>query len=239
MTGHAGEFPNCRCYPEPVIPREGGGVYKPSLPTAAQEKNLGKPIPVSQYERQQAELEAARAAAPANGFEKALDIRPGPPLDIPEATSGANPNFHKGEEYQINCQRCVHAYELRRRGYNVEAQPVKNGIVGSVKQGDECFDGARISGWPDDLKGLTKKKLTDKLNAMPDGARMGVFVRWTARAGHTFVCEKENGVLRFIDPQTGKDGSNLLTRGKKFGFYRMDNLKLLEQIDWQTVVKKV
>jgi hypothetical protein len=214
-------------------------VYKPSLPTAAQEKNLGKPIPVSRYERQQAELEAARAAAPANELEKALDIRPGSSMDIPQATSGANPNFHKGEEYQINCQRCVPAYELRRRGYNVEALPVKNKAYGQVTLGPECFEGAQISGWPNDPSGLTKKELTDQLNALPDGARMSVFVRWTANYGHTFVCEKENGILRFIDPQTGKDGSGLLTRGRKFGFYRMDTLKLREDLDWKTVVKKV
>jgi SPP1 gp7 family putative phage head morphogenesis protein len=238
MRGHAGEFPNCRCYPEPVIPRDeddrSAGVYRPSLPTQAQEKNLGKPIPVSRYEREQAE----REAVPANEFEKALDIRPGPPLDIPEAASGANPNFQKGKEYQINCQRCVPTYELRRRGYNVEAQPVVNNDKGQVAHGMECFDGAQPVGWPRNLKGITGKELEEQLNALPDGARAAVFVCWGGPKGHTFVCEKLNGALRFIDPQSGQGGSGHLTVGKKFGFYRMDNLKLREKIDWKTVVKK-
>ena len=55
MTGHAGEFPNCRCYPEPVIPRgdDGtGGVFRPALPTAAEERNAGEKRLLSQWERE-------------------------------------------------------------------------------------------------------------------------------------------------------------------------------------------
>ena len=51
MTGHAGEFPNCRCYPEPVVPREGGGVYRPALPTQGEERNAGEQKLLSQWER--------------------------------------------------------------------------------------------------------------------------------------------------------------------------------------------
>ena len=52
MQGHAGEFPNCRCYPEPVVPNNEGGVYKPPLPTQGQEKNSGEQALLSQYEKQ-------------------------------------------------------------------------------------------------------------------------------------------------------------------------------------------
>jgi SPP1 gp7 family putative phage head morphogenesis protein len=55
MRGHAGEFPNCRCYPEPVIPRDdddrAAGVYRPSLPTQAQERNAGEKRLLSVWER--------------------------------------------------------------------------------------------------------------------------------------------------------------------------------------------
>jgi SPP1 gp7 family putative phage head morphogenesis protein len=51
MIGHAGEFPNCRCYPEPVIPNDAGGVFRPSLPTAAQERNHGEQRLFSTWER--------------------------------------------------------------------------------------------------------------------------------------------------------------------------------------------
>ena len=58
MKGHAGEFPNCRCYPEPVIPRldGNGGVYKPPLPTQAQERNSGKQAPLSRWEKAGGEM---------------------------------------------------------------------------------------------------------------------------------------------------------------------------------------
>lgn len=56
MKGHAGEFPNCRCYPEPVIPREDengdkAGVYRPPLPTRGQERNAGEKKLLSVWER--------------------------------------------------------------------------------------------------------------------------------------------------------------------------------------------
>lgn len=52
MTGHAGEFPNCRCYPEPVIPRsDGKGVYKPMLPTQEEERESGQKRLLTQWEK--------------------------------------------------------------------------------------------------------------------------------------------------------------------------------------------
>lgn len=42
MTGHAGEFPNDRCYPEPVIPCGDGATYSQPLPTQEKEKAEGE-----------------------------------------------------------------------------------------------------------------------------------------------------------------------------------------------------
>ena len=47
----------------------------------------------------------------------------GQPMEVDPAARDANPNYAKGEEYQTNCQRCIWAYEMRRRGYDVEAKP--------------------------------------------------------------------------------------------------------------------
>jgi len=52
MTGHAGEFPNCRCYPEPVIHDSAGKAAASPLPTAAQEQQGGKHVLRSEWERQ-------------------------------------------------------------------------------------------------------------------------------------------------------------------------------------------
>ncbi|MDR1659118.1 MAG: hypothetical protein LBR94_02095 [Desulfovibrio sp.] len=75
--------------------------------------------------------------------------------------------------------------------------------------------------------------------ALPDDARVGVFVQWSKTSAHTFICEKVNGSLRFVDPQTGKACPEYLTRGKKFGYYRMDTLTLQEHADWKTTIKAV
>lgn len=52
MTGHAGEFPNCRCYPEPVIPKtDTRKTFAPALPTESDEKaHLARPL-LSEWER--------------------------------------------------------------------------------------------------------------------------------------------------------------------------------------------
>ena len=53
MTGHAGEFPNCRCHPEPVIPRT-DDTQRPffkGLPTQEEEKHSGEKLFKSQWEK--------------------------------------------------------------------------------------------------------------------------------------------------------------------------------------------
>lgn len=49
--------------------------------------------------------------------------RNGKARTIDEALAATNPNYDKGLEWQQNCQRCVFAYEMERRGYDVEAMP--------------------------------------------------------------------------------------------------------------------
>lgn len=53
MTGHAGEFPYCRCYPEPVIPKGDGTrkTFAPALPTQEQEKARGEKRLLTHWER--------------------------------------------------------------------------------------------------------------------------------------------------------------------------------------------
>jgi len=41
MTGHAGEFPNCRCYPEPVVHDSAGREAAAPIPTMKEEKESG------------------------------------------------------------------------------------------------------------------------------------------------------------------------------------------------------
>ncbi len=51
-------------------------------------------------------------------------------MSVKDAYAGANPYYDdtgSHAEYNMNCQRCVVAYELRRRGYDVVALPTYQG----------------------------------------------------------------------------------------------------------------
>ena len=182
----------------------------------------------------------------ADDVEKALGVRKGKPIDYREAAEKANPNFHVDTAYQINCQRCVPVYELRRRGYPVTAMPKRNqydGKANACLYGYECFDSPQVKGVWGRHQVLNKTDLLKALKDLPDGARVGIIWAWPgkSRSGHTTVCEKINGKLVFMDPQTGKIGDETLGKAhRSFGYswYRMDDLELNQDMDWAQVASK-
>ena len=186
------------------------------------------------------------ASTTSDTVEKALGIRKGPPMDYREAAEKANPNFHVDTAYQINCQRCVPIYELRGRGYPVTAMPKRNqydGKANACLYGYECFDSPQVKGVWGRHPVLNKTDLLKALKDLPDGARVGIIWAWPgkSRSGHTTVCEKINGKLVFMDPQTGKIGDETLGKAhRSFGYswYRMDDLELNQDMDWAQVASK-
>ena len=58
----------------------------------------------------------------------AIGVKQGLPMAQTEAMKGANPRYNLDLSYKINCQRCVPTYEMRRRGYDVAANPNNGGI---------------------------------------------------------------------------------------------------------------
>ena len=138
-------------------------------------------------------------------------------ISLSKALSGTNPNYIKGvrNEYSTNCQRCVPTYEMRRRGYNVEALPNSGDGLGRLSMivkmwGLNKNDKYYIS--PKLLAGGANKKVDYNqeyadwfkfIGDMPNGARAQVGWMWKgSRAGHTIMTEKKAGKLVFIDPQT-------------------------------------
>ena len=61
----------------------------------------------------------------------------------------------------------------------------------------------------------------------PDGSRHIIYTAWkNNRSAHVFIAEKENGIIRFVDPQTNKDNvEDYFSRSKegKFGILRVDD----------------
>ena len=127
------------------------------------------------------------------------------------ALSGTNPNYDKAREYQINCQRCVPTYEMRRRGYNVEALGNYDKRLSSLinirkmwgVKSDEIFRNYRKNE-SGELENLNIAYFKEYLKNIENGERHQIGWLWREESGHTILVERKNGILKFIDPQTNK-----------------------------------
>ena len=148
--------------------------------------------------------------------------------------AAVNPNYSAGVEWRINCQRCVGAYEMRRRGYDVTAKP-RPMTAGRPDPSDELPNRNSAGGWPHMFDGATlescasnsgdgtRKKVDVLMESYGDGARAIVRVEWQKKyggGGHVFIAERRGDKTVFIDPQNGRlDCSGYFTRVKKNGTY--------------------
>lgn len=176
-------------------------------------------------------------------IETLLGVTRGNSIIYSEAVAKANPDYKINADCQINCQRCVPTFELRRRGYPVEAipKPKTNPSKSGIRNGNECFKNAPIKGVYGKTPKLTKADLLRDLKSFPDGARFGIIWMWPGRrSAHTIACEKINGKLVFMDPQTGVTGTAALGQADRttgYSYYRMDDKDLADNFLWDDVVK--
>ena len=138
-----------------------------------------------------------------------------------------NPNFHLGAPFQNNCQKCVPAYEMRMRGYNVVARPTFDLATDGFAQNDwdKAFEGAVIK---ECFIGNGKSEVVNQMKAWGDGARGEVYVVWEAGGAHVFVAENRNGEIHFSDPQNGELDTDYYFNYVKDGLtkiFRIDNLE--------------
>lgn len=144
-----------------------------------------------------------------------------------------NPNWSQSEEWQINCQRCVPAYEMRRRGYDVTARPKPSNVLVS----DLCYHPFAVWENPTIISasGNGRQDIENQMAQWGDGARAQITVVWNdGESGHTFIAEQENGRTRFIDPQTGSENSSWYFSRVQEGstrFCRIDNLNVTNRIN--------
>jgi SPP1 gp7 family putative phage head morphogenesis protein len=151
----------------------------------------------------------------------------GSSFDISDALKGTNPNYSLGGQYKVNCQRCVQAYEFRRRGFDVEALP-KPKIGNTIDWGNECFVNANGVKPPFRLH-QSENSVKNELANAPDGARYIIYTAWKSHSAHVFIAEKENGIIKYVDPQTGDaDVKDYFSNGRHgmFGFLRIDDKDL-------------
>lgn len=155
---------------------------------------------------------------------------------VEDATMNTNPNHnYEYREYSENCQRCVVAYEARRRGYDVTAQPTYEGDT-MPRHGEwtRNFEGAKT----DNISATTKAKAVNNLEAKMaeygEGSRAVVSVQWERGGGHVFMVEQKNGKTIYRDPQVGVryDKATVFTNVKpgRVELTRVDNLSFSNSI---------
>ena len=125
-------------------------------------------------------------------------------LDI----AGTNPDYSLAQEevrkrglranaFTYNCQRCVPAYEMRFRGYDVKARPYDGDSQVGHYFKDWQVDSVRCRG------GKSFKADADSIvTGAPDGARFLVRIRWARSTGaHFFMARNVGGKAVYENPQ--------------------------------------
>ena len=148
-----------------------------------------------------------------------------------------NPKFNDDFKYQMNCTMCTTAYEMRRRGYDVEANATKKGRM--TRDAAAWFNVSDNDIY--DFKDY--KDFKSKINTMPDGARGNV----CAQVGpflslHSMVWEKKGNSVIIRDCQTNEtynslDSSIINQEGNIFEFFRTDNATINEELIMDAIRK--
>lgn len=197
----------------------------------------------------------AKIAEAEKELEKALKVTRGKPMTFEQANEmRANPHYKPETGYSKNCQSCVVANELRRRGYDVEA------IQNTHRKGNAAFELSHdtTKAWIDPKTGMHPESrgiIVDRYAnvgedffryrfATPETyepielepGRYHLLWTWHYKSsGHIITMEKlRDGSMRFYDPQTGKlaDMKKILQDMERgtMKYYRVDNL--MPDLDW-------
>ena len=138
-------------------------------------------------------------------------MKQGKPMNFQQADGGApNPNYKKGSGYKTNCQTCVVAYELRRRGYDVEALANFKGSMIDVLSHNTSL------AWVDRATG---KAPTYIIPAQPTCTKSFDWIKQNIKAKNRYTIEfvwknetnghivhlfkNDKGLLSIYDPQNG------------------------------------
>ena len=170
----------------------------------------------------------------------------GQPIPLVDAFYYANPYYSRDyAAYSYNCQRCVVAYELRRRGYDVTAAPTYEGdempriafIKGGLYSGNwrQAFQHSKITKVGVDRRYADAEQkvidnISSNMNNWGNGSRGVVQVLWNGGGGHVFNVENDNGRIVYVDAQTHKQVSinDYMSRARTgtVNLIRTDNLRI-------------
>lgn len=143
-----------------------------------------------------------------------------------------NPQYGtERKEWTENCQRCVPAYEFRRRGYQVKAKPRAPMADYLARHPFDVWENPQVIS----CRGSGREEIAMQMSRWGDGARAQVTVIWDkVSSGHTFMAEQRGGETYFYDPQSGENQVDYYfsyVRQGKTQMVRVDNLKPTEYIE--------
>ena len=163
-----------------------------------------------------------------------------------EKLAQANPNYKDGgKEWTYNCQRTVVAEELIYRGYDVTAMPY-NAKDALKDSGVKCWKFNKSNWWGDKdvriaSRSNLKKKVEESFEEWGDGARAVIRLKWSRNYGgngHFVFAIRENGSIRYVDPQSGS-GINLAGKlqrctsgNNQLWVMRVDNRELTDLVKY-------
>lgn len=170
----------------------------------------------------------------------------GKPKSVADAVTGANPNHsYDYNEFSKNCQRCVVAYELRRRGYDVEALPTYEGDTLPRVAYQNKDKGTYEAYWRGAFRhaktlnvgGTTSdaviQNITDKMHSFGNGSRAVVQIFYSGGGGHVFNVENQGGRMVWVEAQTGKlkdiKSTMSVVKTSKVNMVRVDNLAISDR----------
>ena len=159
-------------------------------------------------------------------IEQKIGIKRGEDMTFAEANElRGNIGYGEGREFSVNCQSCVVANELRRRGYDVTALPnlkkeenIPYELSGKTNWAwidpetmqtpeKKQAGGQYVSGL--DIKSKTLTQLNKELNELTkEAGRYHIDFMWKdGKGGHIITVDRlENGSIRIYDPQIGRLG---------------------------------
>jgi hypothetical protein len=142
-----------------------------------------------------------------------------------------NPKINDGGDYAGNCGYCTTVYELRRRGFDVEANPSVPMFLDEWKGMFENFNPIKVTS---DSKDGAVEELTREIKLWGEGARGTVFMEVDGgEIGHFFSVEVAGGDVLFVDPQNGE--INVVSyfevaKRSSVVYGRLDNLNMSENV---------
>lgn len=134
--------------------------------------------------------------------------------------------------FSRNCIHCSATYELRRRGYDVEAVGDNNGeTLGEVRS---WYRGEKVKNKTDYFgkETVAAKEIEKEILKNGNGSRGQYIVEWSAGSAHSMIWEVENNQVVIRDCQTNEIHTveEITERTKSTTYFRTDNLSLEDEI---------